>query len=203
MNATHCKRCGIELTIVRGASTKQFCSTACSSAFWNEQTFRGSTSAERAARQLGPIDKVSLTDVQAAWLACAIDGEGTIGIWRQRRSKNDPRWRYYAAVSISNTNFDFIKHASNLVDGAVHVHNSERVKKEGHRVCYVLRVRSRAIPQVLEQILPHLIVKRKQAEVALSFCRAQQSAPIHTPSDSEIYEHFHLEMKALNKRGTS
>jgi len=40
-----------------------------------------------------------LTEVEVAWLAAMIDGEGSIGIWRERRKGKKSGWHYKASCS--------------------------------------------------------------------------------------------------------
>lgn len=200
MNATTCKQCGNEVIAGQYATNKKFCSTACYKQWWKDHTLKASSNSDRTVTHYGEAEMpVALNEVQAAWLAAVVDGEGTIGLYR---INNQGRIRYAPTVSVSNTNFEFVKRISDLVDGAVSIHNTSRAKKKGHRVCYILYVRRRAVAPFLRAILPHLIIKVRQAETLLRFFDVQGSAPAQTPSDHELYEHFYHQMKALNKRGS-
>lgn len=149
-------------------------------------------------RRFGPPPALELTDVEAAWIACAIDGEGTIAI--QLNSSPVRRARYRAKVYVCNTNTAFLMHLGHLVDGSFSIKNNPRVP--GQKRCYQIFIRARAIKQLLQRILPFLIIKRRQAELVIALCEAIEQSPIHLPSDHELFEHLWLECKALNKRGT-
>jgi len=157
------------------------------------------TRKEVAEEMFGPAPDFLLSDLQAVWLSAFIDGEGTIGIWRERRQGNKSGYRYKAVVTVSNTNFDILSQMKKFVDGCVNVHSTGRKKRQ--KVCYRLTVKQRAVGLLLQQIRDFLIIKRRQADIVLQFCRALEQAPVRTSEDHEIFEQLYLECKALNKRG--
>lgn len=150
-------------------------------------------------RRFGPPPALELSDVEAAWIACAIDGEGTIAI--QLNNSKGRRSRYRAKVYVCNTNMDFLMHLASLVDGSISLKNMPHVP--GYKRCYQVFIRARAIKQLLERVLPFLIIKRRQAELVLALCNAIETAPLHMPSNHELFERLWQECKALNKRGVS
>lgn len=158
------------------------------------------TQADRVVAQLGPVPIVELTPAQVAWLAALIDGEGCVGIWRQRDPKRKGGFKYRPVVQVINTNLDLIARVKQLVDGYVTVDGHARNKNPKHRVCYRIMVSRRAIPALLECVMDWLIVKRKQADVVTRFCRASLEVPLHA-TYHELHEHFYQECKLLNKRG--
>lgn len=190
-------RCEADLVIGPHATNKRFCSSECYHAWWKEHHFVGMTVAERSVKSLGPAPAFVLSDVQAAWLACAIDGEGSIGIWRgPRRTASESKYR--VAVVVTNTNLDFIAQVSGLVSGRVTVKQMPR--KPHHRQCYAVRLSARATLPLLEQVRPYLVIKGKQADLVMQFCRAVNASLVQQ-ADHELYEHFYLECRDLNKRG--
>lgn len=160
-----------------------------------------STQGERIAKQLGPSTKFVLSEGDAKWVACAVDAEGTIGIWRQKHPKFVSGYKYRAIVQIVNTNFDFVAHARSLVDGYVTIDQHPKKVNPKHRVCYRAWVSQRAVLELLTQIQPFLIIKGRQAEFVMQFCRVVNSTLVSEGQDHEAYEQLYLECKALNKRG--
>ena len=160
------------------------------------------TQSERITRQLGPFGGFTLTEGEAQWLACAIDSEGCIGIWRQRDGKHASGFKYRPAVQITNTNFDYLAHARSLIDGYVVVDQHPKNVNPKHKVCYRANVNQRAVLGLLEQISPYLIIKKRQAEFVMQFCKATHAALVGDHSDHELYEQLYLECKVLNKRGS-
>lgn len=62
-----------------------------------------------------------MNDIDAAWLAAAIDGEGTISITKDKRK--DGTFRYAPLISICNTNIDFLKNVERIINaGGVSIH---------------------------------------------------------------------------------
>lgn len=199
MNEKNCKRCGVVLQIGPKATNKRFCSAACYRAWWDEQRYVAASQEDRITAQLGPVSALTISDEDTAWLACAIDGEGTIGIWRQR-SNDRHGWRYRAIVAVFNTNREFLSFVGGLVGGKIWVKDGPR--KRHYKHSWQVRIHSRVIPQFLERIKPRLIIKRKQADLVLEFCRAVAASPVHNRAMQPTFERLYQECKALNKRGT-
>jgi hypothetical protein len=109
-----------------------------------------------------------LEEKSKTWLACAIDAEG--GIYLYHRKKKNGTWDgYQNQIAITNTNLDFLKHAQKLMKGRIRpIH-----KKDKRRSCFQLRICSQSeIINILEQILPYLIVKKTKALKMLKFLRS-------------------------------
>lgn len=163
------------------------------------------TQGERIEKRYGPPPVLELTDVQAAWLAALIDGEGSIGVWRAKRKTSG--YRYDGIVQIANTNVELLMKAKEHT-GELHAlrfQNPGNVKTKKHKPLFVLRIRSRKVPVLLPQLLPYLIVKRRQAELVIAYYKAVYESPMGLPTefsrDNEFFEHFYRETRALNKRG--
>ena len=143
-----------------------------------------------------------MSEVDAAWLAAAIDGEGTISIWRERRRGNRSGFRYKAIVRVFNTNLDFLLRVRELTGCAIGV-KDWRNRRPNHKVQYSAMVRTSQIPAVLRAVRPHLIIKTEQADTVLRFCEAMEVAPMRTFEDHEIFEGYWRTTAVLNRRGTS
>ena len=116
-----------------------------------------------------------LTDAEAAWLACAIDSEGTIALQvYHQRGKETPR--VVAYVNVVNTDPRYVDHVEALIRKvASGCHRGVRTRtKPGHlpvlfaAVSNELRVRP-----VLESVAPWLIIKRDRAEALLTYFSAR------------------------------
>lgn len=97
-----------------------------------------------------------------AYIAGFFDGEGSIGIHKSQG--------LYATlwVSISNTNREVIDYICYCLPSEVYAYPRSRNGKI-YRLCHTIQWNSQDAVNVLELILPHLIVKREIAEVALDF----------------------------------
>ena len=200
MNLTKCRRCKADVKVGPHATNKRFCSKDCYDTWWNEQRSRRVTRSEVARQIIGtPDPKFRLTQVQSAWLAGLVDGEGCIGIWRQTLKGNRSGYTYRSAIEIANTNRPILEAIEKIVDGWVCIKDAR--KNRAHKVLHVLLVRPRAVKRVLEHIAPFLIVKKRQADLVIEFRRLMEAAPMRTEREHEAFAALYAECRALNKRG--
>lgn len=202
-NLSKCKRCGRDIVTFRPHATNQrFCGVDCRDTWWNELRGRSVTRGAWAERRYGVIEKRDLPIEVRSWLAALIDGEGTISIWKERRPGNRSGVRYKAVVAIYNTNVALLDQAKQFLDGYVAIGTLPTYKSHAHhKPCYKVMVNRRAIPYVLEQVMPYLRAKVKQAEFVLEFYRVLNTAPIRTSDDHGVLEELRREVQMLNKRG--
>ena len=109
--------------------------------------------------------------LKLAWLAGIIDGEGSIMIPRYHRNGN-PRYGY--RVSISNTNVSIINRCKEILDmlQIKYCNYTQDRGKDGLRrkITHQIHITNKkGILIVLENIIPHLVGKRKQAELLNEF----------------------------------
>lgn len=115
------------------------------------------------------ITRGNLKEVDKAYLAGFLDGEGSISICR---SKPNNHWRYRTyrytlEVTVTNTNKKIIELLANLFEGSwmrIRHHNNPVWKD-----AYCIRWASVKAKNLLEMLLPYLIIKKKQAELAVEF----------------------------------
>ena len=158
----------------------------------------------------------------AAWLAGLIDGEGSIYVAIMdhtpsavaRSPSLAKRKRYRIALSISGTSKELMDALEERVGfGTVYLH--KRQKKENQKKdAYTFRFNATQLPDILPFVLPWLVVKRKQAELALEWVELRQR---NTPRAGEKWDvwsgkpnpvkyHQRLaeiaaEISALNRKG--
>jgi len=139
----------------------------------------------------GTSDDVKhLSDVEKAYIACAIDCEGTISLRRHKKS-----WKPYMAIT--NTNKEFLENIRRMC-------NAGRIKAKKMRVlcragsvalvryCYDLIFNVREIERLLPQILPYLVIKRERAELLLRYFKLKKEG-----KRGKI-EEIHRKIKLLN-----
>lgn len=104
-----------------------------------------------------------LTEVEKAWLACAIDSEGSIIIGKAYRKGEGAI--YVPAVTVSNTNKDYINECEKLIwkvtGGAFSNEHDPGKHKKIYRICISSFIRVIAL---LEEITPYLIIKKIRAD---------------------------------------
>jgi len=97
-----------------------------------------------------------VNQTSAAWLAAAIDGEGSI-VFENKRS---------VRLVVYNTDTRFTRKAARIMGGQHRFHNSGR--KPTWRRCWKASLyRAVLVRRVLRAILPHLTVKASLARRAL------------------------------------
>ena len=70
--------------------------------------------------------------------------------------------------------------------------------KGNRKTLYIAEIRDRTkIAQLLESILPFLLIKEQHAKLMIEYCELRERYIYHQPREYEIYE----ELRKLNKRG--
>ena len=117
---------------------------------------------------------MELAETQKAWLAAAIDGEGSITFVTRKMTyrKKDGTCSNYVYhmpyVEICNTVLDFVQHAKNISNiGYIKISKSKnaRVKTMFRWIVYNYGDISRLLPV----IMPYLIIKREKAKRILTY----------------------------------
>lgn len=99
------------------------------------------------------------------YIAGFFDAEGSIHIFNNAgRSK-------YLGVSITNTNKKVLEKIHSFIGLGYIVkskRNAESIKQD-YKVCYKLRLSTRDAAKFLKSLLPYLIIKKRQAKLAIKF----------------------------------
>ena len=130
-----------------------------------------------------------LTDADLGYLAGIIDGEGHIGLVRRRRTwKKSLRTHYLRpVVQIGQAKRELLDHIARVVgEGSVAVH--------GQRGFYNLRFYPSTMRWLLPQLLSHLVLKRRQAEIVLEF---MSHAGVVLNNGRELPESEHCRRESL------
>lgn len=162
-------------------------------AAYDQARYRRLQEEKRARRAPDLIEGLSETD--CAYLAGLIDGEGSIFVMKHRDKT------FYPAVSICMTHpgaLSWMANALGLTASLV------RRTPEGWRDQLSVRVHGKRAIRLCERILPHLKVKRLQAEMILSFPADERRAP-GVLLDKEVNAtraSLREQINALNSRGS-
>lgn len=143
------------------------------------------------------------TETEKAYAAGVIDGEGTIGVWRERRAKNSSGYRYRVAMEVSNTNEKLIDWLQQRFGGFKAIVNAER---EGCKRLWKWRSTTSVVLEIVKQLLPYLVLKQEQAELVIEFCELQRKydqRPGKRQDGDALreYEALWERGKTLNRRG--
>ena len=137
----------------------------------------------------------------AAYLAGIIDGEGCIGINRNHNHTQRHRTpRYSIDVVVTNTSADLMLKLQEWFPASLRLRRKER---EYWRECWRWVISGGKARKLLEFVLPYLIVKQKQAELALLYLdsvtpynnRGHKAMPAE---EWQKRERFYQWMKQLN-----
>jgi len=142
------------------------------------------------------------TEIDFARLAAYIDGEGTIMIGRTKQKKGTKMPQFLLTVLVANTDLRLIAWLSATFCGLnYHAANSNGSSGWGKKPCYSWRVFEKRAATILERVIPYLICKREQAEVALAYraLREQGSKGVKlTLTDIEKRNELRNKVRALN-----
>lgn len=152
---------------------------------WREITHKG-LRIGLPRKYLRPGKVGSFNETEKAYIAGIVDGEGSVTI-------NVTRCRWSPLISVLNT-------CEELIDWLVPCFHTNKLpvkSPKGHRKRYVINVwKTWDVIAILEQITPYLIVKKRNAELVLEFCKLKLNNLSGEPTsrDHEILE----EIRALN-----
>lgn len=137
------------------------------------------------------------------YLAGIIDGEGTIGIYGNKRPDSRPALR--PSISISNTDERLIDAIMTTLPNSIYLSRAKSRKEKHHKFQLNIRIENYfSVLYVLKKIIPYLIIKKKQAEIMLKFVLLRNGQK----TLSGGYRHYGnkeyelcSEMKKLNQKG--
>ncbi|MFD0509375.1 DNA methyltransferase [Streptomyces chiangmaiensis] len=155
--------------------------------------------AERSGPAVAPM-----SDVDAAWLAALVDGEGTITIGRDRRSAKNPKHQdvYQVTISVANTSRPLLEKARRVMNcGSDLAKNNHGI----NRPVYSIQVSGEQACTIIRAIRPWLIDKETQAGIALALQATQRRRGVapssYRSADGAAYkERLWLAIKAANRR---
>ena len=119
---------------------------------------------------------LNLSEVDSAWLAALIDGEGCL-------TKTKRKGRFVWCLTIANSNLPLLEKAQKLMGEHAHIYLEKRQQPRG--ICYKLPLNHRfSLKKVLEHVFPFLIVKKEKTIEALGWLK---TVPLNK-SESMILE---------------
>lgn len=108
-------------------------------------------------------------------------------------------------ISISNTKKKILQYLNIILVGW-HLCNANKTLPKNHNEAWQLSTtKTRTIKDFLEQIIPHLIIKKKQGELLLEYCESRIKEIYEKGISNAHYTGRELEiakeLQRLNKRG--
>jgi hypothetical protein len=147
---------------------------------------------------------MGVSEVDLAYAAGIIDGEGTICICHIRRPKCNPDWENRLLVEVNTTDNVIVPWLKSTFGSTVHLQKATRpgCKNSNRWVC----THRRAVA-FLQLVMPYLKLKKTQAVLAINFQGSKNWGGKNrwyrkTQEEIDFEDKCLKEMKALNKRGT-
>ena len=143
---------------------------------------------------------------QVAYFAGLFDGEGCVFINKTWQNKRKLSPRYKLQVSITNSNPKPLIIIKQLYGGII---SARRKNNEKYKAWYVWRVTTKSAENFLRDILPYLIIKKEEVELALIHRKfankhrmdSQENKNIKHYTDEELkkQEKIRIELKELKR----
>ena len=143
------------------------------------------------------------TQEKLAYLAGIIDGEGNIGINLSKKGKWQNCDNYKIRLTISGTDMRLMNWLVENFGGWI---CKKPIYKKEHKQSYNWSLMCSQAGDVLEMVLPYLIIKRQQAMIMVSYRKLQAfkkyTYPQRKKYSESIREEIYEAIKYLNCRGS-
>ena len=132
-----------------------------------------------------------------AWLAGFFDGEGCVYLKRDRQRSGN--FSYHVRIIFSNTHLPTLHRVKEILDGEGIISRVFGTSTKW-RTRWELRVNATKATRVLEKMLPYLVTKREQAEIALLSRQYQGVQGIKTRNpNGEVFEKIKQQLSDLKR----
>lgn len=162
-----------------------------------------------------PNNKILTRGEKIAWLAGFIDGEGYIGVTRQRKKENHRQAAsllYHPYLIIANSNYKILSFIKKLIgDGRLYEvrRNKSMLKHKNEKSGFQYKLtRMDKLEEWLNILQPYLRLKQQQCDLLLNFIKLRKNAKRITgkgsrgsTSFSHLEEQIYQNLLTLNKRG--
>jgi hypothetical protein len=134
-----------------------------------------------------------LNEVEKAYIAGIVDGEGSIGLWRHHKNEtHSPR------VTVANNNLALLQWIQSKVGGVI---VSKKKRQAHHGDSYAWSICQNRAIAFLNEIKGYLIIKKQQAELITGEYKAvTHRAGKYTPEMLMKKEALVAKIRELNKR---
>lgn len=139
-----------------------------------------------------------MTEFDIGYFAGLLDGEGFVTITCQGTTTQGS-----AAVGITNMNKPLLEELKRNFGGIIYDHGKPTSVR--HKQGYVWRLNGKKVEPFLTLVLPHLRLKKRQAELTLIFIETVKAGGPGRDTTNEtliLRDEIREEVRTLNKRGT-
>lgn len=130
-----------------------------------------------------------------AYLAGIIDGEGTLSLHSRNKSGSTQ-----IIFNVSNTCLPLLKHLKR-VTGTGTIACCNRPKNPKWKIGYNWRVPQSSAYWLLPLLLPHLVVKKKQAKILLHYLHVLSTTKVKTSRRNRQVDKCIKKIQKLNRKG--
>lgn len=145
-----------------------------------------------------------MRDIDAAWLAGFLDGEGTFMVTRTTRATLNYPF-FDAAIAASNTDERLVRRCADLCGGKV---IKSEPKNKRHKTAYIWTLRGVRVGPVAKTVLPYLVGRVEQAKIVIELrAMTKRGSPKgrfgtqKTPEENAAREALYERCCMLNRRG--
>lgn len=139
------------------------------------------------------------SDMNLAYIAGFVDGEGYIGIKKYIR-RPDKNWcpMYTERVSVAGINKKSIEELDDIVSGYIYYHKHSKISKKGYWSWEVTENNAR---KFIKLIYPYLRIKKPEADLVLKLGENKVKTNGCKVSDEDITlrENLYLSIKKIHK----
>lgn len=146
--------------------------------------------------------KISKLTIQ--YVAGLFDGEGCVNIY-QTKKYVDNRIGYELTIAIFNSHKEVIELLQENFGGCVQKRERGLGRNENWKIGYSWKLSCNQAKNLLEKLLPFLIIKKEQAKIAVEFQTLKESKNHRFIKNikeiNDFYEICYQKMRILNKKG--
>ena len=136
---------------------------------------------------------IPLEEVEKAYLAGIVDGEGTVTLSRHNKNETPA-----PSVSVANNNLDMLKWIKSKVGGVI---ISKKKSKPHHNNSYAWSICQNRAIEFLGEIKQYLIIKKPQADLIIQkYKSVTHRAGKYTPAMLEKKMRLVAKIRRLNQR---
>lgn len=143
------------------------------------------------------MDNITQTDW--AYLAGFMDGEGSFSIVRCERSGNRSGFRYSPHSDVANTHRKVMDNLYMKFGGNIKI-SKRNQKNINHKDLYRLYFSPNKLREIIPNLLPYLIVKRRQAEICLQLLKINEQPSNYSYNRDKEKHGLWSELMLLNRR---
>jgi hypothetical protein len=112
-------------------------------------------------------ERKTYTVAQLAYMAGIIDGEGSLVIGNYSSNKKTGAIHYHTALEINKTDEGLIHWLHHTFGGNIVNYTAKQTPKNSRQAVFRWIANGDRLTHICEEVLPYLVVKRKQAELML------------------------------------